>query len=151
MSDTEQPPRWANSIPPGRTATGAFAKGNRIATGNPNTKRMSELRKQILAATTEEQVTEVMGALYREAIKGDVPACTTWLKYTVGPPPQAIEISTGEPIKVDMDNLTTLVLTALGPHPEARQAVALALRSANQPGVPAIEPPTEGAGNGHAD
>ena len=48
-----------------------------------------------MSATTEEQVTEVMKALYTAAIGGDVPACTVWLKYTIGPPPQSIEIIDG--------------------------------------------------------
>jgi hypothetical protein len=111
--------------------TGRLLPGAKLAGGgNPNAKRMHELRKQILATTTEEQVKNVMDALYKQAVEGDVPACTTWLKYTVGPPPQAIEISTGDDsVKVDMQGLTAVILGALSDLPEARVKVAAALRA----------------------
>ena len=56
-----------------------------------------------------------------------------------------------DPVKLDLQNLTTVILTALGPHPEARQAVARALRSASPADAPALEGATEGAVDGPAN
>ncbi len=128
--DTSPPtPRWAGTAA-GRTDNGTFAPGNKFGRGTPNRQKVYALKQMVLAATTEEQVTNVMKALYEAATGGDVAACTVWLKYTIGPPPQAIEVTTGDdPIRVDMASLTQVVLTALGDHPDARVAVAAALRA----------------------
>jgi hypothetical protein len=131
MTEPTQPPRWANSAQPGRTTSGHFTKGNQIGSrgGNPVARRMNELKRQIVEATTSEQVAKVMETLYSAAIDGDIPACTVWLKYVVGPPPQTVELTTGDDsVKVDVQSLTSVVLGALQGHPEARYAVAAALR-----------------------
>jgi hypothetical protein len=128
VSDTPQP-RWAGTGA-NFDANGKFAKGNRAASGNPNTKRMHDLRRSILDATTPEAVLAVMAKLLDLAKEGDVTAARVWLEYTIGKPSQAIEITTGDDsLKVDVQNLTTVVLGALANHPEAKIAVAAALRA----------------------
>ena len=64
------------------------------------------------------------------AKKGDVPAAKVLLDHLVGRPSQPVELTgtDGGSVKLDMANLTTVILTALGPDHEARYKVAAALR-----------------------
>jgi hypothetical protein len=88
--------------PPVRDSmTGHWAKGNSLSrpgngSGNPVSRRMKELRQVIVEATDEESVKEVMEAMRKAAISGDVPAARVWLEYILGKPPQAISLESGD-------------------------------------------------------
>jgi hypothetical protein len=115
----------------GRNNVGHFVKGNSVAKGNPQAKRMAELRKAAREAATEEDVQALIRKMGEMGRDGDVPAAKVYLEYTVGKPVQGIELSgaDGDPMRLDMANLTTVIMQALNPHPEARYAVAAALRT----------------------
>src|SRR4051812_39257683 len=110
----------------GHTPDGKFARGNKLASGNPVAKRMYELRRALLDAAdagTVQRVARKMGEL---AAEGDVAAAKLYLEYAVGRVPQAIELSgpDGEPIGLDWGRVHTAIMGALAEFPQARVAVA---------------------------
>jgi hypothetical protein len=114
----------------GRLDGGRFAPGHQFAKGNPNARRMYALRKALLDSAGPDDVRRVGKKLLDLAEGGDVAAAKVWLEYTVGKPPQALELSgpDGEPLGVDWPRLQAVLLGALGRYPEAKVAVAVALR-----------------------
>jgi hypothetical protein len=110
---------------------GKFAKGNTIASGNPNNRRMYELRKCILDATKPEHVLAVMTRLLTLAVKdGDVMACRVWLEYTVGKPTTPIEVSgpDGEPARLDVASIVAVIDDVLGDDMERKVQIAAGIR-----------------------
>ena len=77
----------------GRNGRGLFAPGNKIAKGNLLARRMAELRRLALETETPEQVSRVFVKLRELALEGDVAAARTYLTFTIGRPPQAVELS----------------------------------------------------------
>lgn len=121
----------------GRGDRGLFAPGNKLASGNPNAKRMHELRSAVLEAVTKDQVEKVINKLGELAAGGDTAAAKVFLDYTIGRPAQAVELSgpDGEPLTgADWPKIQAAILEALAPFSEARVAVALRLRSLNDDG-----------------
>jgi hypothetical protein len=114
----------------GRAERGRFAPGNQYAAGNPNHKRMYELRKALLDAATPEQVKVVADKMYDLATTGDVAAAKLWLEFVIGKPVQGIEVAGvgGSPLGMDWDRLQAVLLGALARFPEARIEVVAALR-----------------------
>jgi hypothetical protein len=115
----------------GRQARGLFGPGNKFARGNPQHKRMAELRAAMLDAVDEGKVREIAAALCKMAMDGDVPAAKLVLEYVLGKPPQAIELSgpDGDPIGMDWGRMEAALLNALQPFgDQAKFAVAMALR-----------------------
>jgi hypothetical protein len=115
--------------------TGYFLPGNRRAAGsvgggNPNTKRMGELKRALLDCGSVEAVQELYRVLMDAARDGDVQAAKLLLDHLVGRPSQAIELtgSGGDPVRVDMASLTAVLLSSLEPFPDAKYAAARALR-----------------------
>jgi hypothetical protein len=80
----------------GRQERGRFAPGNRFASGNPNHKRMYELRAALLETATAARVQAVVAKLADLAEAGDIAAAKLFLEYAVGKPVQAIAISGGD-------------------------------------------------------
>jgi hypothetical protein len=130
MSDESRPAESWVGTNNGRGPNGLFAKGNRLATGNPLAKRHAEISKAIHEATSLEDVVEVWQGVIRDAKGGDEGARKIFFDRMMGRPSQALEITglDADPVKIDMANLTQVILGALGSHPEARYAVAGALR-----------------------
>jgi hypothetical protein len=114
----------------GRDGAGRFARGNAIARGNPFARRMATLRQALLDSATPDDVQRVGRMLLGLAEAGDVAAAKVWLEYTVGRPPQALELSgpEGEPLSFDLSRLQSVLLGALASYPEAKVAVAAALK-----------------------
>lgn len=114
----------------GRLTDGRFAPGNKLARGNPQHRRMAELRAAALEEATPERVRAMVRKLMALALGGDVPAARLALEYTLGKPPQALELSgpDGGPLGADWEAVRTAILTALDGFPEAKLAVALSLR-----------------------
>lgn len=72
-------PSTNGEIGSGRDERGRFAQGNPGGPGNPHVRRVAELRAAVMAATTGEQVQEVMDKLRKLALEGDVRAAVAWL------------------------------------------------------------------------
>ena len=70
----------------GRDGRGRFASGNRFGPGNPNAARVHELRKAFLDAFTADDVRQVVEALLREALDGNVQAARELLQRALGAP-----------------------------------------------------------------
>jgi hypothetical protein len=115
----------------GRLEHGRFAPGNRFGRGNPHAKRMCELRKVMLDSIEDGTIEAATRKLGELAATGDVAAIKLLFEYAIGRPVQALELTgpDGEPLGgVSLVDLQITLMTALKPHPEARQAVGQALR-----------------------
>lgn len=113
----------------GRGEKGYFAKGNRLAKGNPNNKRMYEIRRMFLDAVDTEAVAMAARRLCAMAQLGDLDAIKILLDYAIGKPPASLELSgpEGEPLDVNIGKVQAVIIKALAPYPEARVRVAAAL------------------------
>jgi hypothetical protein len=82
----------------GRDACGKFAKGNKLAKGNPHARRVAALKTSFLDAITPERMKELALALHARALGGDVAAAQLLLRYTLGKPDSPVN-----PDRVDLD------------------------------------------------
>jgi hypothetical protein len=132
----------------GRTREGRFGPGNQYARGNPQNRRVAEFRQSLLDATDSDTVVRVGKTLSDLAVAGDVTAAKVWLEFVIGKPPQAVELSgpDGEPLGVDWERLQATLLGALGRFPEAKVAVAVALRGLAVDDTRDAEQPGDGTG-----
>src|SRR6478736_3466137 len=91
----------------GRLPGGRFGPGNKAALGNPNNRRMHELRAALLDAATPEQTAAIIRKMGEQAAAGDVPSARVYLDYVCGKPVQALELSgpDGEPLGGDLATL----------------------------------------------
>jgi hypothetical protein len=119
----------------GRDERGLFKPGNTISKGvggNPNSKRMGELKQALIACGTAEDVQKLYAALLTAALAGDTPAAKLLLDHLVGRPSQTVEVSGIEasPVTFNMAAFVGIIQTALSDHPEAQTKLALALKGA---------------------
>lgn len=115
---------------PGRNQFGHFAAGNKVAVGNPQNKRMAELRKAAREAVSVDDLQAIMRKATAEAIGGDWIAARFVYEYTVGKPIQGIEVTTGDdgPVSLDLGLIVATITAALGDDQAARIKVAAAFR-----------------------
>ena len=73
----------------GRDASGRFAKGNSGGPGNPQAKRVGELRTAFLEAVSTEDMRLLARKLLEQAKAGDVQAAREVLMRTLGRPTEA--------------------------------------------------------------
>lgn len=134
----------------GRLPDGRFGLGNPGGRGNPNARKMYELRRALVDAATPKVVAGLGRKLAMLGLQGDVQAAKLYLEYVVGKPPQAVELTgaDGEPLGLDWGRVQAAVLGALGAFPEARLAVAMSLRRLADDGG---SEPGDGPGPGDAD
>ena len=87
--------RCSNGVPEtkpaaeGRTPKGRFAKGNKIARGNPVARRMHEFRVALLATLDRLKFASLGKKLFEAAMKGDWVAAKLLLHYAIGKPREA--------------------------------------------------------------
>jgi hypothetical protein len=80
-------------VPAGeRDACGRFARGNRTSKlgGNPAVRALGDAQAAIRAAFSAEDVVEVLGALRRRALSGDVAAAAVFVGRVCGPAKQLV-------------------------------------------------------------
>jgi hypothetical protein len=70
----------------GRTTGGRFAKGNPGGPGNPNAKKVAELRSTLLGAVSLDDMRAVVKKLVAQAKAGDVAASKVVLERLLGQP-----------------------------------------------------------------
>jgi hypothetical protein len=75
----------------GRDRAGKFTKGNGGGPGNPFARRVAELRRAALSATTPEKIAAVMSQLEAKALQGDAAAAKLYLSYTLGRPAATVD------------------------------------------------------------
>jgi hypothetical protein len=107
--------------------TGQFLNGNKIGLGNVNARRMHELRKEILAATSPELVIAVWEKISRQALDGCTTSQKMFMEYTLGRPTQAIEISGDQGGPINLQALVARISFALRDDPAARFKLAAVL------------------------
>jgi hypothetical protein len=78
--------------PEGRTPNGRFAQGNQLAKGNPNDKRMFDLKRIALGAVSDDDMRGIIGAMVREAKAGDVAAARPVREFTLGKAPVQVKL-----------------------------------------------------------
>jgi hypothetical protein len=117
-----------NGTSNGRDPRGWFAKGNRIASGNPINKRMRELRQKLLDCATEADIEELYRSLMESARSGDTAAARLLLDHLVGKPKETVEVSAegGSP---PLATIVGVILAALGDDQDARVRVAAAFHA----------------------
>jgi hypothetical protein len=120
--------------PNDRTLDGRFAPGNAISQGNLGNKRMKELRRALLECATEEKVKAVEESLHELAVGGDVAAAKVWLDHTCGRPVQAVEIGGPDGQALNLTQIVSTIMVALGDEPAARVKVAAAFRKLGSSG-----------------
>jgi ribosomal protein L17 len=69
-----------------RDAQGRFLPGNKGGPGNPFGKRVANLRKALMDAVTEDDLTEVVESLITKAKNGDIAAIKVLFDRLFGPP-----------------------------------------------------------------
>jgi hypothetical protein len=148
MTDESRPLEpWVGTAN-GREANGLFAKGNRLATGNPQAKRAAELRKVLRDATTEDDVKDVWKSLTAAAVGGDVIAIRLFLEHTVGKPVTPVEVTgAGEaPIQTDITAIVAIIQQE-EPDPDRRLKIARRILSLGQQ---TVEVASDGPGNANS-
>jgi len=135
--------------------TGQFLPNNKRAVGsvgggNPNPKRMAGLKRAFLECGSEADVRELYALLMKAARDGDIQATKLLLDHLVGRPTHQVEVTglDGDPVKVDMATMTSVILGVLGDDPEKQYKMAAALRQLGQSAAIPSEVPTDGRGNG---
>lgn len=73
--------------------TGRFLPGNNLSprTGNPNTLRAAQIRRELFAASTPQRTRKICDAWLSQAEAGKPWAVKLWAEYTLGPP-QALDL-----------------------------------------------------------
>ena len=123
----------------GRNAvTGRFEPGNQCARGDAH-RRIRHFRKVLLDALTDDDIKKALAKTIELVEEGNATAIRMILEYGCGSPAQMLELSgpDGEPLGVTANQFADAIVEALGGHPDARRAAALAIRrlaSANRPG-----------------
>jgi hypothetical protein len=133
MSDEPRIEPWVGTAI-GREPNGLFAKGNRLATGNPQARRAAELRRVLRDATTDEDVRIVWKALTTAAAGGDVIAMRLFLEHTVGKPVTPVEVATSGdvPIQTDITQIVAIIQQE-EPDPDRRHKIARRILQLRQP------------------
>jgi hypothetical protein len=111
------------------TMNGRFAAGNRYggkSPGSPVARRMGELRRAVLDATTEDQVRAAFEKLREVAMTGEVPALSLYLAYAMGKPTETVAISTGGVPAIGLSAIAAAVMEAIGDDGRMREKVAAA-------------------------
>jgi microcystin degradation protein MlrC len=73
----------------GRTPKGTFAPGNRIAKGNPASRRQHELAVAVREAITVDELQAILAKLRDLALAGDTTAAALLLSHAIGKPREA--------------------------------------------------------------
>ncbi|HZU39250.1 MAG TPA: hypothetical protein VFA18_25210 [Gemmataceae bacterium] len=74
-----------------RDSQGRFTRGNPGGPGNPYYRRQAQLKRQLLACVSEEDVQAVMQTLVGLARGGNLAAIKLFLEYTVGKPSKEVD------------------------------------------------------------
>ena len=131
--------------------TGRLLPGHRVsvgnAGGNPSAKRMSELKKALIACGTEDDVQKLYAALLAAALDGDTPAAKLLLDHLVGRPTQPIEVTgTGPaPVQTDIRALVAIIHNEVA-DPEQRLRIARSILQLGQQPVEQPGGPIDGNG-----
>jgi hypothetical protein len=89
-----QPPAGNQPPPNQRDARGRFTAGNRGGTGNPFARQSAALRRALLNAVTDQDISDITAALLDKARQGDVAAAKLVFSYTLGKPAAAVDPDT---------------------------------------------------------
>ena len=109
MSETNPTPPNADTN--GRDRSGRFGPGNTFGTGgNPYAAKVAALRAALLAAVTEDDISEIADVLLAQAKNGDKAATKLLFQYTLGKPQPFVS-----PDRLTVDALRALDESAVSP------------------------------------
>jgi hypothetical protein len=111
-----------------REKNGRFKDGHPpLSRGNPLHLRANKLRWALLKRVTKQDIEEVVDMLLEKAKGGDVIAARELLNRTIGKPTQPLEIQNSGGKAAGL-NIELVIIQALAAFPQAKIAVAEALR-----------------------
>jgi hypothetical protein len=141
-------------ISSGRNDGGQFASGHTFsrgnAGGNPNHRRMSELKRALIACGTEEDVQKLYAALLAAALDGDTPAAKLLLDHLVGRPTQPIEVTGPGPAPIQTD-ITAIVAIIQQEEPDPEKRLKIARRILQLGQQTEVDTDAHASGNSAAD
>src|SRR5262245_7238500 len=76
----------------GRDGQGRVTTGNPGGPGNPNARRVAQLRRRLLSRISEEEMDAIFAKLIELATDGDLGAIKLVLQYTIGKPGPVAEL-----------------------------------------------------------
>ena len=111
MSETNPTPTNHNTNGDGRDRSGRFGSGNQFGSGgNPYAAKVAALRAALLAAVTEDDISEIADVLLAQAKNGDKAATKLLFQYTLGKPQPFVS-----PDRLTVDALRALDESAVSP------------------------------------
>ena len=108
-----------------READGKFRAGNKGGPGNPFNRRVSEMRKSMLEAVSQEDLQQITAAMVAKAKSGDVAAAKLVLQYVVGKPSAA-----PDPDRVDVEEWKLAKDSGLRPEEVVQAATDVPVKEA---------------------
>lgn len=104
---------------PGNRVGNQFAPGNKLGRGNPNARKIHELRQLFLEAINPESIAALSKRLQVAALQGDMDATKLLLDHCIGRPSQSVEVSNpdGSPLGRSAE-LSAALGAALSPFSE---------------------------------
>ena len=106
----------------GRDSHGRFCKGNRGGPGNPIAQQVSQIRRVLLSAVTEEDLVEIVQSLINKAKAGDTLAAREILDRLMGKAKVTMEIE--PPPERTEQEIQTDLLMLLRENPDVARELA---------------------------
>ena len=106
----------------GRDSHGRFCKGNRGGPGNPISQQVSQIRRVLLSAVTEEDLVEIVQSLINKAKAGDTLAAREILDRLMGKAKVTMEIE--PPPERTEQEIRTDLLMLLRENPDVARELA---------------------------
>ena len=106
----------------GRDSHGRFCKGNRGGPGNPIAQQVSQIRRVLLSAVTEEDLVEIVQSLINKAKAGDTLAAREILDRPMGKAKVTMEIE--PPPERTEQEIQTDLLMLLRENPDVARELA---------------------------
>jgi len=109
---------------------------------SPVTKKMNELRRQLVEAVDGTTVVAVMNKMADDALKGDKAAAKIYLEFAVGKPHQYVEVSGLDGASLSVPEIWREILVVIGDNEENRVKIARAFHRLGQqkrePGIDGV-------------
>lgn len=81
-------------------SSGRFQAGNKFGRGNPYSRQVAALRRELLRVVTPDDVAEIVRALVDKAKAGDLHAAREILDRTIGKPASVVQVEIAERLEL---------------------------------------------------
>ncbi len=99
---------------------------------SPVTKKMNELRRQLVEAVDGKTVVAIMNKMANDALEGDKAAAKIYLEFAVGKPHQYVEVSGLDGQSLTVPEIWSAIITVIGDNEENRVKIARAFHRLGQ-------------------